>query len=122
MDVYFKAYVNNEQVDFIHPIHVDDDELYAYMHNTAICSFDEHHNDVHVVAYDAWTNEEVCTYDFLFTPCVNELRRRFAYAESFEEFTIEAERALDAYVAGLFDAARRFCIDEYELAHIVECA
>ena len=122
MDLYFKSYVDNEQVDFIHPIHVDDDELFAYMNNMAICSFEENHNDVHVVAYDAWTNEKVCTYDFLFTPSIDELRRRFAYANSFDEFDAEAERALDSYVAGLFDAAERFCIDENELAHIVECA
>ena len=54
--------------------------------------------------------------------CINELRRRFAYAESFDEFDAEAERALDAYVAGLFDAAAQFGITPDELANIVECA
>lgn len=57
-----------------------------------------------------------------FSDCVNELRRRFAYADSFNEFTAEAERALDSYVAGVFDAAAQFNITPDELDHIVRCA
>ena len=57
-----------------------------------------------------------------FSDCVNELRRRFAYADSFGEFDAEAERALDSYVAGVFDAAAQFGITPDELDRIVRCA
>ncbi|MBR3160039.1 MAG: hypothetical protein IKF14_13210 [Atopobiaceae bacterium] len=57
-----------------------------------------------------------------FYEIINELRRRFAYADSFDEFDTEAERALDAYVAGVFDAAAQLGITPDELDHIVRCA